>query len=79
MAEKRYTVRRRSFIPASIATAEIVVPCTILDISKSGAKLRLPPGFFLCSPFYVRAPELGKAIPSRIVWRSKGEMGVRFR
>lgn len=79
MAEKRYTVRRRSFIPATIATSDIVVPCMIVDISEAGAKLRLPPGYFVCSAFYVRAPELGQAVSSRIVWRRKGEMGVRFR
>ncbi len=78
MLKRRRAVRKRSFIPATLATTDVEVACTILDISESGARLRLPPGYFLSSSCYVRAPELGKAVRSRIVWRQKGELGLTF-
>ena len=79
MADKRDAVRKRSFIPATIAAGNVEVACTILDLSETGAKLRLPAGYFLSSSCYIRTPQLGTSVPSRIVWRSQGEAGIVFK
>ena len=57
---------------------QIDVPCTILDLSPSGARVQVQPGLFLPRILSLRARELGADRLVQVVWRNKTQLGVHF-
>ena len=78
MTEKRSATRKLASIPAMLASATADIPCTIVDLTDDGAKLRLRPGYLLSTTCFLRTVDLGGAIPGRVAWRRKNDVGVFF-
>ena len=76
--EKRIQERTATSMPAHLFSDRVNVDCEILDLSASGARLRVRPGLFLPKHFTLRAPELGGDKAVEVMWRNKVQLGVRF-
>lgn len=53
-------------------------PCTILDISKTGARVRLDSVPATLGPVWLLVDDIGP-ISGTLVWRRRGSIGIRFR
>ena len=78
MSEKRNTDRNTTQIAGRLLSAQLDVPCTILDLSATGARVQVQPGLFLPKLLSLRARELGADRLVRVVWRNKTQIGVHF-
>jgi PilZ domain len=79
--EKRGSVRRDARYSVWIAYGEdrTLVPCTLLDVSQSGARLMLPGNEDVPDNFVLLLSEHGRARPQcRVAWRHKDKVGVEF-
>ena len=76
--EKRRHERTEAEHAGRLFNDRLNVPCTLLDVSKSGARVRIAPGLFLPKLLFLSAPDIGKDRPVEIVWRNKTQIGVRF-
>lgn len=63
---------------AYIDLADHVVSARMVDLSRSGARLVVPPSRMLPSSFPVRVPSLGLRASARLVWRQAHQCGVAF-
>jgi hypothetical protein len=79
MSDKRESPRRRISAPAVITSGHARVDCTIVDLSPTGARVRLGSGVFLGNDCTIAASMLLEAVASRIVWRRGSEIGLRFK
>lgn len=75
-SEKRKYARRDIGLPASITWPRLL-PCTIADISQTGARLRTPDMRLLPNEFDLA---LNQDImrKCRVVWRTRSQAGVEF-
>lgn len=78
MVEKRATDRTTVSIQGRLLGDKLNTPCTILDVSPTGARLQIEPGLFLPKQVIVRAREWGPDRTVDIVWRNKTQIGIRF-
>lgn len=83
MQEKRRNVRRTFEQPAWIVAEPGAepLPCTVRDVSKSGARLSVPPRSALPPGFVLHLASNGAvARKCLVVWRSQAgdEVGVEF-
>lgn len=78
MPEMRVTDRSPTNMPGRLVTDRLDLPCTILDLSPSGARLQVQPGMFLPKQLMLRASELGADRPVHVVWRNRTQLGVQF-
>ena len=78
MNEKRNTDRSSTAIAARLLSPQLDVPCTILDLSSTGARVQVQPGLFLPKFLSLRARELGADRTVQVVWRNKTQLGVHF-
>jgi len=86
LAENRRAPRKRSSLPAQIlyAGSTTGTPCLVLDMSATGAKLRVPAGSGYCHPnnmpshitLFMKSDWL--QVECEIVRRADHEVGVRF-
>lgn len=79
--EKRRLTRRKLGIQAKIIPADrtrIASSCTVVDLSRSGAKLSVSNPLAVPDEFTLVLPDLPAGHKSRIAWRSRSEVGVRF-
>ena len=53
-------------------------PCTVRDISSTGAALEFSEFLRIPDQFTLVIPEDGLRLPCRVVWRSEYRVGVRF-
>jgi hypothetical protein len=80
MVETRVAPRFRVLKPAKIESNGLNIPCTIRDLSVTGARVEVsdldvkivPPTFDLI------VPEDGLTLTCRVVWRNAFRVGVEF-
>ena len=79
-AERRRSARRRVFKSAICTHSgkHIGVPCTVRDISQSGARLRIEATMAVCKQFELLIEIDGLEAKCDTIWRKGHEMGVRF-
>jgi hypothetical protein len=79
MVETRIAPRYRVSKPARIDYGGDKTPCTIRDLSVTGAALELSdPSATIPSAFTLIVPEDKLKLPCRVVWRRGFKMGVTF-
>ncbi len=78
MTDKRHTDRTSTAIAGRLLSAQLDVPCTILDLSSTGARVQVQPGLFLPKLLSLRAKELGADRLVQVVWRNRTQIGVHF-
>src|SRR5215213_3480329 len=79
--EKRNTLRRDARYGVWIAYGDdnTLVPCTLLDVSQSGARLMLPGNEDVPGEFLLLLSEHGRARRQcRVAWRRNDKVGVEF-
>jgi hypothetical protein len=78
--EPRAEPRRRALLSGMIvhSAAQMSVPCTILDISRTGARVRLVGADFIGEPLYLINLSHALAFRARTVWRRADRMGLNF-
>lgn len=79
--EKRRLTRRKLGVQAKIIPADrtrMASSCTVVDLSRSGAKLSVSNPLSVPDEFTLVLPTLPTGHKSRIAWRSRSEVGVRF-
>jgi methyl-accepting chemotaxis protein len=54
------------------------MPCTVLDLSQGGAKLRVSFGALIPARFELAIPSRGERYRCRLVWRTLDALGVEF-
>ncbi|MDX7950769.1 PilZ domain-containing protein [Lichenihabitans sp. Uapishka_5] len=79
MQNNRQTTRHPVSVPATIESGQTAVGGVVLDVSATGARIRLASGAFLASQCVLTTALFAEAVPSRIVWRRGAEIGLRFR
>ncbi len=79
MSDKRSNNRRNVSYPAVIQSGLARIGCTVVDVSTTGAKVRLEAGTFLGSDCTLASSLFREAVPSRIVWRRGSHIGLRFK
>ena len=79
MQNKRDSARKAVSVPGMIESGTIQVHGTILDVSATGARVRLASNAFLSTQCTLTTSLFGSAIPSRIVWRRGSDVGLRFK
>jgi PilZ domain len=78
-AEQRRHVRKKVIWSARLDTAQGSFSCIILNVSRSGAKLRLPQSSTLSAhqPIELVFEAYG-ALPAEIIWQRGDQMGIHF-
>ena len=78
MDEKRRSARKGSAWPAVVTNRSGSFPCTILNVSDTGLRVRLEQPTFLGSTCYVKASLFATEIRSKVVWQDGPEIGLQF-
>jgi hypothetical protein len=79
MVETRIAPRYRVSKPAQIEYGGDMTPCTIRDLSATGAAIELAdPSATVPPAFTLLIPEDRLKLPCRVVWRRTFKMGVAF-
>lgn len=80
MADNRGKVRARATTPgsASFDTAGLETPCTVLDLSSTGACLTFRAGVTVPASFGLRIGSERKAQRVEVRWRRADRIGVAF-
>ena len=82
-AELRKATRRRVRQPALMVRDDgsIIGPCTLLDISAGGAKLKLCGDFAAPAEFTLRLSKFNNSMRRQctVAWAHEKHVGVRFR
>mgnify|MGYP005856096817 CR=1 FL=1 len=80
--KKRQALRRKLHIPVVVITdsgGQRIAQAETLDVSNSGAKLKIDPSIELPEQFLITLSESGEVQRlCRLVWRTDAEIGVRF-
>jgi hypothetical protein len=78
MVETRIAPRYRVMKPAKIDHGGDKIPCTIRDLSTTGAALEISNPIGVPEQFTLIVPEDGLTLPCRVVWRRDFRIGVAF-
>ncbi len=78
--ENRREQRRRVLLTGRIVYSanEMTVACSIQDISRTGARVRLPGEALLSDPLYLINMSHGLAFKARVAWRRENRLGLTF-
>ncbi len=76
--DRRADRRRRTNLRASAVFGAHVIPCTVLDVSTSGAQLSPVNRYPLPDRFVLRIPSERFRELVHVVWREDGSVGVAF-
>lgn len=79
MLERRSESRERTAIAATIVGEGINNPCTIIELSDRGARLRIESPSTVPHAVLLRMAEFCVTLPAQVVWGNGTEYGVRFR
>jgi hypothetical protein len=75
--EQRRHIRKHVLWTARLETGNGSLDCIILNISRSGAKLRLTAPSLLLQPVKLIMESYG-TLPAEIVWQNVDNVGIRF-
>jgi len=79
-AEQRRHIRKRVLWAARLETDQGPIRCIILNVSRSGAKLRLTtPASFAPHQLVELVLESHGTLPAEIIWQREDRMGIHFR
>lgn len=78
MVETRIAPRHRVNKAAKIEYGGDKIPCTIRDLSVTGAALEISGVHRIPAEFNLVMPEDGLKLPCRVVWRRDYRLGVTF-
>ena len=79
MVETRTAPRHRVSKPAQIVFGGIKTPCTIIDLSVTGAQLAFSDlSATIPAAFNLIVPEDKLKLPCRVIWRTTYKIGVAF-
>ena len=78
--EHRREQRRRVLLTGRLVHSvnEWTVECAIQDISRTGARIRVPPDTLLSDPLYLINMSHGLAFKARVAWRRENRVGLTF-
>jgi len=76
--EQRRHIRKHVLWTARLETKDGSLDCIILNVSRSGAKLRLRAPSLLRQPVKLVMESYG-TLPAEIVWQQVDNMGIRFK
>ena len=79
MKNNRQNDRHSVSVPVMIESGGTHVGGLVLDVSATGARVRLNTGAFLANHCVMTTALFGEAVPSRIIWRRGAEIGLRFK
>ncbi|QUD89104.1 PilZ domain-containing protein [Phenylobacterium montanum] len=79
--DRRASPRRKTRFKATIVHGEdlATLPCLVVDLSDSGARIRTEHAGSLPAAFYLIWHAERSVIEAEMIWRSGGELGVRFK
>jgi len=79
-SERRHDARERTFLQARLIFGHgaLSTPCTVTQLSATGARLTLPEGVTLPDHFELAIPQRGIHCQARIIWRRDAQAGVAF-
>jgi hypothetical protein len=78
MAERRKTPRRRVLKSGTIILGKkAALPCTVRNLTESGAALEVDATFAIPSTFLFSQPGQGARI-CKVIWRTDKRLGVHF-
>lgn len=75
--ERRGLRRTRVALPATLSVGGQAIACETVDLSVSGAGLRLEPTVPLRKPLLLAIADYGE-FPGEVVWQHKGRAGFAF-
>lgn len=78
MDDRRSEVRTARMLAGKVQFNDITRDCTILDLSKSGARLKLTGFSGLPGKFDLFVPDRGTTYRAHVQWQFGGEVGVAF-
>jgi hypothetical protein len=79
MSELRQNLRNRAKFAGLIGTSAAQrVPCTVQDISSTGARVTVRSSTTVPDNFTLQIPHVSATHMSEVVWRRGSELGVRF-
>ena len=80
LAERRPTLRRRTFLGGRIVYAEgrFSLPCTIRNISATGARIAFTPSTTLPASFYLINAKERVIYRVKIAWANDAEAGLKI-
>ena len=78
MVETRIAPRHRVMKPAKIDYGGYKIPCTIRDLSTTGAALEGSDQKEIPATFTLIVPEDGLKLPCHVVWRRDHRIGIEF-
>ncbi len=78
--QKRAAQRRRVLLGGRLVygPSEMTVECAIVDMSESGARVRIPGTPLLVEPIYLVNVTHGQAFKARLAWRRANLLGLSF-
>ncbi|WP_428350457.1 PilZ domain-containing protein [Lichenifustis flavocetrariae] len=79
ISERREKSRRSVSVPATVESGRAKVSGIVLDVSASGARVRLTSCAFLLDTCTLTSSIFASTISSRIVWRRGTEIGLCFK
>lgn len=79
-AENRREQRRRVLLTGRLVHSvnELTAECAIQDISRTGARVRVPADTLLSDPLYLINMSHGLAFKARVAWRRENRVGLAF-
>jgi PilZ domain len=78
MAETRIAPRHRVTKPAKIEYGGYKIPCTVRDLSITGAAIEVSDQREIPATFTLAIPDDGLKLPCRVVWRRDFRIGIAF-
>ena len=78
MVETRIAPRHRVTKPAKIDYGGYKIPCTIRDLSTTGAALEVSDQKEIPATFTLIVPEDGLKLPCHVIWRRDFRIGIAF-
>jgi PilZ domain len=78
MEERRTSPRHRLLKAGTIEFGQESLPCTVRNLSNTGAGLEINSPLWFPDRFVLAVPSEGWRKPCRMVWRSEKRIGVVF-
>lgn len=78
MEERRTTPRHRVLKAGTIEFGGEALPCTVRNLSKSGARIEVNSPLWFPDHFVLGVASEGLHKPCRVVWRLERRIGVAF-